>query len=474
MNPPLPPSLEKLLELSVDLLSVASSDGTFRWVNPAFTRTLGWSAEELTSRPFMEFVHPDDVAATLAELESVRNGKNVVLFENRYRTSSGDYVWLQWNSRVDGNDVFSTTRVITERKQADELSRIRRRYLEMAEQMADVGHWHLDVQSSRANWSDQVWRIHGLEPGDRPALEDAINYYHPEDRPIVQEHVRRAIEEKRAFEFELRLQGADGVTRIVDTLGRPEFNDRGEVTGVFGVFRDVTARVESQRELEREKRKLQQFVRVASHDLQEPLRMVASYMALLNENYADRLDERGKRFVSYATEGASRMKTLVDDVLAFSRSSRHTPQLQDVSLDRILQEVLDDLALYLNDHNAEVRMPEELPTVHSDAVLLRLILQNLLSNAIKFSRPGVAPVCAVEVTGEGRQFVLTLSDNGIGIPKDRIGRIFEPFERLHHRDEYAGNGIGLAIVADAVEALHGDLDVTSTVGEGTTFEIVFT
>ncbi|MEO1174597.1 MAG: ATP-binding protein, partial [Myxococcota bacterium] len=250
--------------------------------------------------------------------------------------------------------------------------------------------------------------------------------------------------------------------------------DRGEVTGVFGVFRDVTARVESQRELEREKRKLQQFVRVASHDLQEPLRMVASYMALLNENYADRLDERGKRFVSYATEGASRMKTLVDDVLAFSRSSRHTPQLQDVSLDRILQEVLDDLALYLNDHNAEVRMPEELPTVHSDAVLLRLILQNLLSNAIKFSRPGVAPVCAVEVTGEGRQFVLTLSDNGIGIPKDRIGRIFEPFERLHHRDEYAGNGIGLAIVADAVEALHGDLDVTSTVGEGTTFEIVFT
>lgn len=473
MNLPHLLPFEKFLELSVDLLSIASLDGYLSWVNPAFPKALGWSADELTNTPFIEFVHPDDVDATLHEFENLLNGAAVELFENRYRTPSGEWVWLQWNSRLDQGHIFSVCRVVTEQKKAENLSRIRQRYLQMAEELAEVGHWHVDLATDTADWSAQVWRIHGLEPGDRPALEDAVNYYHPEDRPIVQEHVRRAIEEQKEFEFELRLNAADGVTRIVDSLGRPELNERGEVTGLFGVFRDVTARVNSRRELEREKRKLQQFVRVASHDLQEPLRMVASFMELLNEHYRDQLDERGQRYIAYATEGAKRMKTLVDDVLEFSRSTRQAPRLQDVSLHDVFGDILNDLALFLKDYEAEVRLPERLPTVHSDPALLRTVLQNLITNAVKFRRNGVPPVCVIRIDGGGERFSITVSDNGIGIPKNRRERIFEPFERLHHRADYEGNGIGLAIVAEAMDLLKGTLELKSVPDQGSAFTVAF-
>ncbi len=135
------------------------------------------------------------------------------------------------------------------------------------------------------------------------------------------EHINREIAEKSDFAFELRLIRSDGATRVVEARGRVEFDRADVVVGIFGVFMDVTDRVTQQRELERKRGKLEQFVNVASHDLREPLRMVSSYIEIIQQRYGDAFDERGKRFLGYVLDGAKRMKTLVDDVLEFSRST---------------------------------------------------------------------------------------------------------------------------------------------------------
>ncbi|MEO0815510.1 MAG: PAS domain-containing protein, partial [Myxococcota bacterium] len=328
-----PTDFQKLILDSIDLFCIAGMDGYLRWVSPGFTRALGWSSEELYATPFIKFIHPDDVEGTVAEIQQLENGFSTQLFENRCKTKSGEWAWLQWNARPDPSGlIYCTVREVTRQIELERLSENRARYLLMAEELAQVGHWHANLKLEKLTWSDEVFKIHGLPRGEEPNLADAINFYHPDDREKVNRHLQEAIASRRGFSFELRLVRIDGAVRIVESRGRTEVDDEGVVVGLFGVFMDVTDRVEQQRELERRKQKLQQFVHVASHDLQEPLRMVSSYIQILNDRYAEAFDERGLRFMNYVTEGATRMKTLLDDVLAFSRSNGRALKLQPVDV----------------------------------------------------------------------------------------------------------------------------------------------
>ncbi|MEM6731940.1 MAG: ATP-binding protein, partial [Myxococcota bacterium] len=402
----------------------------------------------------------------------LNEGCNAVLFENRYRTRAGEWRWLQWNSRPANEGLFyCTVRDVTERKRIERLQSRRERYLQMAEGLANFGYWHVNLVTRAVQWSDEVFKIHGLDVGNVPTLEEAISFYHPADRPTVEEHMAAAVESKSGFQFELRLIRADETVRYVESRGRVELNDEGEVSGIFGVFMDITDRIEVQRELERQSRKLRQFVHVASHDLQEPLRMVTSYMDLIREGYSDVLDARGRRFVGYAYDGAQRMKTLVDDVLAFSRSSRFEPQMRDVSIQSVVDTVKHDLTMLLEEHGGSIEAVGELPTVQTDPTLLSLIVQNLVNNAVKFHRPDQPARCTVSAWGEGSIYGLTVADNGIGIAEHQHARIFEPFCRLHRRDCFDGNGIGLSIVRDAVDALGGSIRVESRPNEGARFVV---
>ncbi|WP_306214646.1 sensor histidine kinase [Actinoplanes sp. RD1] len=218
-------------------------------------------------------------------------------------------------------------------------------------------------------------------------------------------------------------------------------------------------------ELTRSNRDLEQFAYVASHDLQEPLRKVASFCQLLQRRYAGQLDDRADQYIAFAVDGAQRMQRLINDLLAFSRIGRLTSGFTDVDLNKVLGEVKSQLEPRAGD-NAEI-IWDALPTVEGEEPLLTTLFVNLIGNSLKFSRPDVPPV--IKVTGEldGEEWRINVRDNGIGIEAEFADKVFVIFQRLHARDAYEGTGIGLAIVKKIVEYHGGRIWLDLDVAEGT-------
>lgn len=224
---------------------------------------------------------------------------------------------------------------------------------------------------------------------------------------------------------------------------------------------------ERAKDLARSNAELQQFAYVASHDLQEPLRMVASFTQLLAKRYKDKLDDDAREFIHFAVDGATRLQTLITDLLAFSRVGTHAKPLEKTACDAVLDRVLASLKLAIADNGAKItRAP--LPTVMADPVQLGQLFQNLLTNGMKFHGEK-APLIHISAEQTRNAWKIRFRDNGIGIPREHAERIFVIFQRLHTKSEYPGTGIGLAICKKIVERHGGAIWIEPTPGGGTTF-----
>jgi light-regulated signal transduction histidine kinase (bacteriophytochrome) len=227
------------------------------------------------------------------------------------------------------------------------------------------------------------------------------------------------------------------------------------------------ALLEQRRALTRSNADLEQFAYVASHDLQEPLRMVASYVQLLSKRYRGQLDDQADKYIGYAVEGTTRMQALIAGLLDYSRVGREVTPVR-VSAEAALEQGLRNLKPVLDESGAVVSSGP-LPDVVADAGQLVQVFQNLLGNAVKFRLPGVAARVRVSAVKQGHECVFAVTDNGIGIEPGQADRIFVIFQRLHTRTEYPGTGMGLAICKKIVERLGGRIWVESTPGDGATF-----
>ncbi|KUI32405.1 histidine kinase [Mycobacterium sp. IS-1742] len=229
-------------------------------------------------------------------------------------------------------------------------------------------------------------------------------------------------------------------------------------------------------ELRRSNAELEQFAYVASHDLQEPLRKVASFCQLLEKRYGDQLDERGVEYIKYAVDGAKRMQVLINDLLTFSRVGRLSTAHTDVELDEVLDTALSNLDTAIEESGAVVVRPEEpLPEVLGDPTLLAMLWQNLIGNAVKFRKPDTTPRIVIEcergTDDRDGQWLFTVSDNGIGIAEEFSQKVFVIFQRLHGRDAYSGTGIGLALCKKIVEYHGGTIWIDNSYTEGTRFRM---
>ena len=227
-------------------------------------------------------------------------------------------------------------------------------------------------------------------------------------------------------------------------------------------------------ELRRSNAELEQFAYVASHDLQEPLRKVASFCQLLKKRYGEVLDERGVEYLDFAVDGAQRMQVLINDLLSFSRVGRVGALRTAVDLDAALDAALANLGTAIEESGAViVRAGEQLPTVLGDPTLLAMLWQNLIGNAVKFRRQGVPPRVVIEcrrsLADHDVQWQFTLSDNGIGIPAEFADKVFVIFQRLHGRDAYVGTGIGLALCRKIVEHHGGTIWIDTSYTKGSRF-----
>ncbi|QSW99222.1 PAS domain-containing sensor histidine kinase [Haloterrigena alkaliphila] len=246
-----------------------------------------------------------------------------------------------------------------------------------------------------------------------------------------------------------------------------EYNVYPSESGLSIYFHEITERKEYQRKLEKSNERLEQFAYAASHDLQEPLRMVSSYLRLLEDRYTDQLDSNGEEFIEFAVDGADRMRDMIDGLLAYSRVDTQGEPLEPVDLNTVLEAVLDDLQVKIEEHDAEI-LSDSLPRVRGDESQLQQVLQNLVSNGIEYSGDE-PPRIHVSAERARSKWVISVRDEGIGIDPEDQDRIFQVFERLHSREEYSGTGIGLALCQRIVERHEGTIWVNSEPGEGTTF-----
>ncbi|MBZ5663316.1 MAG: response regulator [Acidobacteriia bacterium] len=224
----------------------------------------------------------------------------------------------------------------------------------------------------------------------------------------------------------------------------------------------------AQEELARSNRDLEQFAYVASHDLQEPLRMVATYSQLLAERYRGKLDGDADKYIHYAVDGALRMQTLVQDLLAFSRVGRQGTNPQSTDCNAVMETAVQNLQAAIEESGAQVTH-DHLPDVVVDASQLLQVFQNLIGNAIKF-RGSQPPVIRVSASAKDREWLFSVADNGIGIAPEHAEIVFVIFKRLHTREEYPGSGIGLAICKKIIEQQGGKIWVESQLGHGSTFK----
>ncbi|NUB91306.1 MEDS domain-containing protein [Haloterrigena sp. SYSU A121-1] len=227
----------------------------------------------------------------------------------------------------------------------------------------------------------------------------------------------------------------------------------------------------SNERLEKSNERLEQFAYAASHDLQEPLRMVSSYLQLLENRYADELDDDADEFLAFAVDGAERMRDMIDGLLKYSRVETQGEPLEPVDLEAVVDDVLDDLRVRIEETNAEITT-EQLPSVEGDAGQLRQLFQNLVQNAMEYSGDEPPRIhIEAEPARRGREWRISVRDEGIGIGTADQDRIFEIFQRLHSREDHAGTGIGLALCQRIVERHGGDISVESTLGDGATFSV---
>jgi light-regulated signal transduction histidine kinase (bacteriophytochrome) len=252
------------------------------------------------------------------------------------------------------------------------------------------------------------------------------------------------------------------------------YDEDGKGIELVGFARDISARREAERalaryadELARSNAELQQFAYIASHDLQEPLRKVKSFTQLLAEHYGGQLDEKADKYINYIVDGASRMQTLITDLLTYSRVSTKGNPFEPTSCDDVLDRAIDNLEFSIKETSATI-VRDPLPTVMADAVQLVQLFQNLIGNAIKFHGETV-PRINISAQRQNAEWVFSVKDNGIGFDPQHAERIFAIFQRLHARDEYPGTGIGLAVCKRIIERHGGRIWAESAPGQGSTF-----
>lgn len=464
-----------VVESSEDAIVTKTLDGTITAWNPGAERMFGYAAKEVIGKS-IELLMPadrrDEEQRILAQLrrgeriqqyETVRMRKNreeiaVSLSISPLRAASGEIV-----------GAAKIARDVTERHAAEETFR-------MAVEASPSGMLMVDEAGRVILANREAERLFGY---DRAELIDrSVDMLVPAAARGEHALHRAAFmlkPERRAMAIGRRLFGQrkDGSCFPIE-VGLNPIERRG-APRVLAAVTDITERQRAEealtrqtQELQRSNAELEQFAYVASHDLREPLRMVASYTELLADRYRGSLDERADKYIDYAVEGAKRMQQLVDDLLTFSRVGSQGRPLEPVDAAAVTRRVIRSLQATIAETGAGVECGD-LPTVLADEIQLEQVLQNLLSNALKFHAEDRAPHVRVDAVPEDGQWVFSVADNGIGIEEQYAQRIFQIFQRLHGRREYEGSGIGLTIAKKIVERHGGAIWFTSVPGRGTTF-----
>jgi PAS domain S-box-containing protein len=496
--------IEKMDEGAVTVLS----NGTVVYSNESFSRIISHPLENITGKVFSSFLPPDErerFAVLLSEgltkpvkgdITVYASGRNL----NLHLSLSPLSTEIEGDVCIIVSDVTEITtyqnylkEMVEERtaelriantKLSGEIGKLRqaqtelknsREKLNIALENGQIGTWEWDVKTNSVILDQRTEKMLGVQPGTfKGTLKSFQSLIHEEDLPHWSAAINEALTEGRPFETVFRTHPVRGETSFITSKALIVRNHEGTPLCMTGVCFDVTAMkkgaeqvlIRLNEDLLRSNTDLQQFAYVASHDLQEPLRMVSSFTQLIQQKYHDKLDRDGNEFIRYAVEGSKRMYELLNGLLAYSRLQTKAREFSDVDMDKVFEIVLDNLNLIIMESGATIKTGN-LPVIFADENQMIQLLQNLIENGIKFRKgpPEINVSCKIEPP----YYIFAVADNGIGIEPQYFDRIFRIFQRLHRIDEYGGTGIGLAICKRIVERHGGTIWVDSSAGKGSTF-----
>ncbi|WP_225336422.1 PAS domain S-box protein [Halomicrobium urmianum] len=453
---------------------ILNSDFEVVWINEAIEEFFGLDREATVGQNKRALIEAE-IADIFEEPERFANRVTATYEDNTYTEEFESHVlgegsleerWVNHWSQPIESGLYAGGRIehytdITERKERERaLEESERRYRTLVENFPNGAVGLFDDDLRYTVIGGELLDATGVSPEDR--IGNSVYDIYPDD--IVEEiepYFEAALEgEANSFEVEFR-------DRDLFAYTLPIRNDDGGVFAGMLVIQDVTERREYQRKLEESNERLEQFAYAVSHDLQEPLRMVTSYIKLIESRYGDKLDEDGEEFLEFAVDGAERMREMIEGLLEYSRIETRGDPFEPVDLDDILDNVREDLQMRIDESNAEITT-DDLPRVDGDESQLRQVFQNLLSNAIEYNEDE-PPQIDVSATRDDQRWIISVQDNGIGIDPGEQDRIFEVFQRLHTNEEHSGTGIGLALSRRVVERHGGEIWVDSEPDEGSTF-----
>lgn len=362
-----------------------------------------------------------------------------------------------------------------------------RRLIE-AQRIARIGNWELDLNSNNLWFSEEVNHIFGYNPQNISSQLDLdkleITYdvllnviVHPDDKDYLDKSFQEALKGEKPYNIDHRIVLPNGDERIIHEQAELIYDEDGNPFKMAGTIQDITETKRNEEklkelveELKRSNDELKQFAYVASHDLQEPLRAIASFTQLLERRYKDKLDDDADEFIEYIVESAKRMQNLIIDLLEYSRVMADKKEFRKTDIQSVLDNAINNLRVAIDESRAEITH-DDLPTLNADRVQLIQLFQNIIGNAIKFKKEDKSIKIHISARKDKKkdEHVFGIHDNGIGMEPQYRDRIFKIFQRLHTLDKYEGTGIGLAISKKIVERHNGRMWVESELGKGSTF-----
>ena len=467
-----------IVESSDDAIITKSFDGTIISWNKGAERIYGYPSSEIVGKSISLLESGSFKGETKRLIGKIKKGERIRHYETLRLKKDGELI----NVSITLSPVFDTSgelvaistiaRDITERKMAEKELKLANMYnrslIEASlDPLVTIGP---DGKINDVNYSTEL--ITGCSRDELIGTDFSDYFTEPEKAREVYQQV---FQDEKVFNYALEIKHRDGhVTPVLYNASVYE-DESGDVIGVFAAARDITERKHAEKklkeiigELERSNDELQQFAYITSHDLQEPLRTIASYTQLIERRYKGQLDADADDFIDFIVGAAVRMKDMIQGLLYYSRVGTKGGELKPVNTEKLLKIVLSNLNASIEENGVIVTF-DTLPVVVADEAQLVQLFQNLISNAIKFKRSNEYPRIHISARQNENEYVFSVRDNGIGIEPQYFNRIFEVFKRLHTMVEYEGTGIGLSISKRIIERHGGRMWVESEVDIGSVF-----
>ncbi|OOG76526.1 PAS domain S-box protein [Algoriphagus sp. A40] len=471
----------ELLESIGDSFYAMDKNYNVTYWNNVIEKLTGVKREEIIGKSIWEFVEKVN--------DKFQNAYDKAFQENKaqYFETYDSWVnaWLEVMIYPANGGLSAIIKDISDRKMTEnQLAQSNERFSILADSTNDA-IWDWNIETDEHFWGDGFSKLFGINlelEGNSPEIWR--KRVHPEDFEAVQNILYQLLHQKdqNYFESEYRFQRKDGSYAYVMDKATLIRNKAGEPIRVVGAMMDITQRKNyeeslkklneelavSNRELEISNKELEQFAYVASHDLQEPLRMISSFLGLIERKYKDQLDEKGIQYIHFAVDGARRMREIILDLLEFSKVGNSSESKKPTNTNELVHEVLLLNNKLIQEKNATIHVGQ-LPDIYCHSNSIIQLFQNLISNGLKYQPAGKKPEIRINGTEFDNEWQFSVQDNGIGIDPEFKDKIFVIFQRLHQKDQFSGSGIGLAICKKIVEFHGGKIWVESSLDNGSTF-----